>query len=142
MKTFVTKPADVERKWYVIDASGKVLGKLAAEAASILRGKKKPLFQPNVDAGDYVIIINADKIRLTGMKEEQKSYFVASMYAGHSRLIPLKKLRDKHPGIVVEKAIKGMLPHNPLGSKIGQKLHVYAGPEHEHKAQKPQLHEF
>lgn len=142
MKTFVTKPAEVEAKWLVIDGSGKVLGRLAAEAASILRGKKKPTFQPNVDAGDYVVIINADKVKLTGLKEEQKSYFVQSQYVGHSRAIPLKKMRDKHPNIIVEKAIKGMLPHNPLGRKMAKKLHVYVGPKHEHQAQKPQTHEF
>ena len=137
MKTYVTKPDDVERKWYVVDAEGKVLGRLATEVATILRGKKKPIFQPNMDAGDYVIIINADKVVLTGLKEDKKKYFIQSRYAGHSGHITLRKLRENNPGRIIEKAIKGMLPHNALGRQIYRKLHVYTGPSHRHAAQKP-----
>ena len=142
MKTFVTKPAEVERKWYVVDAAGMVLGRLAAEVASILRGKKKPIFQPNVDAGDYVIVVNAEKIRLTGFKEETKEYFVKSEYIGHSKNVPYKRLKEKHPRRIIERAVKGMLPHNALGRQIYRKLNVYVGPEHKHQAQKPELYEF
>ena len=127
MKTHVTKPADVERKWYLVDATDKVLGRLAAEIASILRGKKKPIFQPHVDAGDYVVVINAEKIRVTGMKEEKKTYFIPRKYIGHSSFVLYKDLFKKHPERVVERAVKGMLPHNPLGRKMGKKLFVYAG---------------
>lgn len=142
MKTHVTKPADVERKWFIVDASDKVLGRLAAEVASILRGKKKPIFQPNVDTGDYVVIINANKIRLTGMKTEIKEYFIPRAYVGHSAMIKYKDMFKKSPERVVERAIRGMLPHNPLGRKIGKKLFVYAGNEHRHQAQKPELLEI
>ena len=142
MKTFVTKPAEVERKWYVVDAEGKVLGRLAVEVAKLLRGKDKPIFQPNVDAGDYVIVINADKVKLTGMKEDAKTYFVASKYVGHSREIPWKRMKQDHPGRIVEHAVKGMLPHNSLGRSMSRKLHVYAGSEHNHSAQKPEVFDF
>lgn len=138
MKTHVTKPADVERKWYVVDATDKVLGRLAAEVASVLRGKKKPTFQPHVDTGDYVIIVNADKVRLTGMKADKKTYFVPRKYIGHSTTVSYKELMEKHPERVVEKAVKGMLPHNPLGREMYRKLFVYAGGEHKHEAQKPE----
>lgn len=138
MKTYVTKPAEVERKWYVIDAKGKVLGRLAVEAAKILRGKTKPTFQPNVDAGDYVIVVNAGEIALTGMKEDKKEYFVQSRHVGHSRFVSYKSLKEKNPALIVRKAIKGMLPHNPLGRKMSKKLHVYTGSEHRHQAQKPE----
>jgi large subunit ribosomal protein L13 len=139
MKTYVTKPAEVERKWFVVDADGKVLGRLAAEVAAILRGKKKPVYQPNVDAGDYVIIVNADKVKLTGFKEEKKEYFIASRWVGHSRHVSYKSIKDKHPERIVEQAVKGMLPHNPLGRKMFRKLHVYSGPNHKHEAQQPEL---
>ena len=132
----------VQRKWYVIDAEDKVLGRIAAEAASILRGKKKPIFQPNTDAGDYVIIVNAEKVRLTGLKEETKTYFVASRYVGHSKNVSFRKVKESHPGRIVEKAVKGMLPHNSLGRQIYRKLHVYVGPEHAHQAQKPEVYEL
>ena len=142
MKTYVTKPNEVERKWFLIDATDKVLGRLAAEVAGILRGKKKPIYQPNVDAGDYVIIVNADKVRLTGLKEDTKEYWVASRYVGHSKAIPYKRLKEKHPERIIEKAVKGMLPHNALGRKLYSKLHVYFGPEHKHSAQKPEVFEI
>ena len=139
MKTYVTKPAEVERKWYVVDAEGKVLGRLAVEIAKILRGKNKPIFQPNVDAGDYVIVINADKVRLTGMKEGSKTYFNASKYIGHSKIIPYRRMKERHPERIIERAVKGMLPHNVLGRSMYRKLHVYAGPNHKHSAQKPEV---
>ena len=138
MKTYVTKPAEVERKWFVVDANGKVLGRLAAEVAAILRGKKKPVYQPNVDTGDYVIIVNAEKVKLTGLKEEQKAYFIQSRWVGNSRFVSYKALKEKHPERIVEHAIKGMLPHNSLGRKMYRKLHVYRGPNHKHEAQKPE----
>lgn len=141
MKTFVTKPAEVERKWYVVDASGKVLGRMAAEIASILRGKKKPIYQPNMDAGDYVIVINAEKVLLTGMKHEKKTYFkFTDGMVGHSRLVPYREMMEKHPERIVEKAIKGMLPHNILGRQMYRKLRVYVGPTHEHQAQQPEVY--
>jgi len=142
MKTFVTKPAEVERSWYVVDAEDKVLGRLAAEVATILRGKKKPIYQPNVDAGDYVIVVNAEKIILTGMKENDKTYFSHTGYIGNAKYISVKKLREKHPERIVEKAIKGMLPHNALGRSMYRKLRVYKGPDHKQKAQKPELLEI
>jgi len=138
MKTYVTKPADIERKWYLVDAKNKILGRFAAEVASILRGKKKPIYQPNIDTGDYVIVVNADKIAVTGLKEEKKMYFIRREYVGHSTMVRLKDLMKKHPERVVERAIKGMLPHNILGRKMGKKLFVYAGPEHKQQAQKPE----
>lgn len=139
MKTYVTKPAEVERKWFVVDAAGKVLGRLAAEVAAVLRGKKKPIYQPNVDTGDYVIIVNAEKVKLTGLKDEKKEYFIQSRWVGNSRFVSLKLLMAKHPERIVEHAIKGMLPHNPLGRKMFRKLHVYRGPGHKHEAQQPEL---
>ena len=138
MKTFVAKPAEVERKWYVVDAENKVLGRIASEIACILRGKKKPIFQPNIDTGDYVVVINAEKVLLSGLKENKKNYFVSSKYVGHSKNIPFKEVMEKHPERVIEKAVKGMLPHNILGREIGKKLFVYAGPNHKHQAQKPE----
>ncbi len=142
MNTFVTKPAEVERSWYVVDAESKVLGRLAAEVASILRGKKKPIFQPNVDAGDYVIIVNAEKVILTGKKEDDKTYFKHTGYIGNAKNISVKKLREKHPERIIEKAVKGMLPHNSLGRSMYRKLRVYKGPNHNQKAQKPVLLEI
>ena len=142
MKTFVAKPAEVDRKWYVVDAENKVLGRLASELASILRGKKKPIFQPNVDTGDYVVVINAEKVILSGMKDDKKNYFIPREYIGHSKNMPFKEMMKKHPERIIEKAVKGMLPHNVLGRKVGRKLFVYAGPNHKHKAQKPELLEI
>ena len=142
MKTYVTKPGEIQRKWYVIDATDRVLGRLATEVANILRGKKKPIFQPNVDAGDYVIIVNAEKIRLTGVKEETKTYFAVSEYIGHSKNVPYRRLKDKHPERIIERAVNGMIPHNALGRQIYRKLNVYKGPEHKHSAQKPEQYDF
>ena len=142
MKTFVTKPAEIERKWYVVDASDKVLGRLAVQVAILLRGKNKPIFQPNTDAGDYVIVINAEKVRMTGLKEEKKTYFSASRYVGNSKNTPFKRIMDKHPERVIERAVKGMIPHNALGRQIYRKLRVYAGPTHNHYAQNPELFEL
>jgi large subunit ribosomal protein L13 len=143
MKTFVTKPAEVDRKWYVVDATGQVLGRLAVEIASILRGKKKPIFQPNVDTGDYVIVVNADKVRLTGFKSEQKTYYkISTGYVGNNRSVPYREMMEKHPERIVEKAIKGMLPHNALGRQMYRKLHVYVGPKHDHQAQQPVPYEI
>lgn len=138
METYVTKPAEVVRKWYVVDAENKVLGRLASEVASILRGKLKPIFQPNVDTGDYVIVINAEKVILSGVKERKKAYFVQSRYPGHSRHIPVRAVRENYPERIVEKAVKGMLPHNALGRSMFKKLFVYAGAVHKHQAQKPE----
>ncbi len=141
MKTFVTKAEEVERKWFVIDADGKVLGRLAAEVASILRGKKKPIYQPNVDAGDYVIIVNASKAILTGMKSRNKTYFrISTGYVGHNKTVPFKVMKEKHPNWILERAVKGMLPHNTLGRQMFRKLRVYTGPTHNHIAQKPEVY--
>ncbi|MFC1538379.1 50S ribosomal protein L13 [Candidatus Latescibacterota bacterium] len=137
MKTFVTKPADIDHKWYLVDAENKVLGRLATEVANLLRGKGKPVYQPNVDTGDYVVIINAEKVILSGMKANKKNYFIASQYIGNSKEVSYKEMQEKNPERVVKKAVKGMLPHNPLGRKIGRKLYVYSGPDHKHQAQKP-----
>ena len=142
MKTHVTKPADVVRKWYVIDATDQIVGRLAVEIATILRGKKKPEFQPNVDAGDYVVVINAGKVRLTGAKEDQKTYFRASKYIGNHKTISFKEMKEKHPRRILEKAVKGMLPHNALGRQVYRKLYVYAGSDHRHEAQQPEAYEL
>ena len=142
MKTYITKPGEIQRKWYVIDATDRVLGRLATEVANILRGKKKPIFQPNVDTGDYVIIVNAENIKLTGVKEDTKTYFAESEYIGHSKNIPYRRLKEKHPERIIERAVKGMLPHNALGRQIYRKLNVYKGPEHKHSAQKPEQYDF
>ena len=143
MKTFVTKAEEVDRKWFVVDAEGKVLGRLAAEVASILRGKKKPTFQPNVDAGDYVIVVNAAKAVLSGLKSRKKTYFrISTGYVGNNKTIPYKVMKEKHPDWVVERAIRGMLPHNKLGRQMSRKLRVYAGPTHNHAAQKPEAYDI
>ncbi len=139
MKTHVTKPTDISRKWYVVDAENKVLGRFASEVASILRGKKKPIFQPNVDTGDYVIVINAEKVVLSGMKENKKTYFIQRVYIGHSKHMSYKELMKKHPERIIERAVRGMLPHNALGRMIGKKLYVYTGPNHRQQAQKPEF---
>ncbi len=137
MRTFSPKAADVERQWYVIDASGVVLGRLASQIATLLRGKHKPIFAPHVDAGDFVIVINADKVVLTGKKLEQKKAYRHSGYPGGLRALPYSELMDKRPDRAVEKAVKGMLPKNSLGRKMAKKLKVYAGPDHPHAAQQP-----
>ena len=142
MKTFSAKPLEVERKWYVIDANGATLGRLAVAAANILRGKNKPQYTPNVDTGDFVIVINADKIAVTGKKETDKMYRSHSCFPGGFKEISFKALMEKDPTKAIEKAVKGMLPHNTLGDEQFQKLKVYAGAEHPHAAQKPVAYEL
>lgn len=140
--TYMANPNTIERKWYVVDAEGKTLGRLAAEVAKVLRGKNKPAFTPHVDTGDHVIVINAEKVRFTGKKLEQKMYFCHSGYPGGSTFVTLGNMLAKHPERVVEMAVRGMLPKNKLGAQIYRKLNVYAGPEHPHAAQKPEVLEF
>ena len=138
MKTFTPKPEDVQRKWWVVDAEGKVLGRLASEIATVLRGKRKAIYSPHLDTGDFVVVINADKIRLTGNKEETKAYFRHTGYMGGEKFIPFKEMIAQHPERVIELAVKGMLPKNNLGRLMRRKLKVYAGPNHPHEAQAPQ----
>jgi len=138
MKTYVTKPAEVERKWYVVDAQGQTLGRLATKIATVLRGKHKPIYSPSVDCGDYVIVINAEKIHVTGNRLDQKKYYRHSGYPGGISEIGLRDQLKKYPTRVIESAVKGMLPKNPLGRKMFKKLKVYAGPEHNHQAQMPE----
>ncbi len=138
MKTFMASPSTIERKWYVVDATGYTLGRLASEVAKVLRGKNKPIYTPHMDTGDYVIIVNADKVKVTGKKLDQKIYYHHSEYVGGMKETTLRKMMEKKPERVVELAIKGMLPKGPLGRKMYTKLHVYAGPEHPHAAQKPE----
>lgn len=138
MKTFSAKPESVERDWYVVDAADKTLGRLAAELAHRLRGKHKPEYTPHVDTGDYIVVVNADKIRVTGKKTTDKKYYHHTGYPGGIREITFDKLLDKAPERVIEKAVKGMLPRNPLGRAMFKKLKVYAGSEHPHAAQQPQ----
>ncbi|MBU8908583.1 50S ribosomal protein L13 [Desertibacillus haloalkaliphilus] len=140
--TYMAKPNQVERKWYVIDAEGQTLGRLSSEVASILRGKHKPTFTPHVDTGDHVIIINAEKIELTGNKAKDKVYYRHTGHPGGIKSITAGELREKNPVRLLEKSIKGMLPKNTLGRKQGMKLHVYAGSEHNHQAQKPEVYEL
>ena len=136
MKTFMANPAKVDRKWYVIDAEGMTLGRLASEAAKILRGKNKPIFTPHEDTGDYVIIVNAEKVRVSGKKLDQKIYYHHSAYVGGMKETTLRVMLDKKPEKVLELAVKGMLPKGPLGRQMYKKLFVYAGPDHKHQAQK------
>lgn len=136
--TFSPKPESIERKWFVVDARGKTLGRLASRVASVLRGKHKPIFAPHVDTGDHVIIVNADKVRLTGRKRERKIYYRHTMYPGGLRTTTAGRLLETKPELMLEKAVWGMLPHNRLGRQIFQKLKVYKGPEHPHQAQKPE----
>ena len=138
MKTYVTKPADVERAWYVVDAEGQTLGRLASSVATILRGKHKPIYSPAVDCGDFVIVLNADKIAVTGRRLEQKKYYRHSLYIGGLKEISLRDQLQQHPERVIESAVRGMLPKNALGRKMFKKLKVYAGGEHPHQAQLPQ----
>jgi len=142
MKSYIAKPQEVERKWYVIDAEGKTLGRLATEAASILRGKRKPIYTPHVDTGDYVIIINAEKIEVTGKKRKEKIYKRHTGYPGGLREITFEKLQAKNPEEIIRHAVKGMMPKGPLGRQMYKKLKVYAGAEHNHAAQKPEVWEF
>ncbi|HID33839.1 MAG TPA: 50S ribosomal protein L13 [Anaerolineae bacterium] len=137
-KTYSAKPEEIERTWYVVDAEGKTLGRLAAEIAKILRGKHKPIYTPHVDTGDYVIVVNADKVRVTGNRLDQKIYYRHSGYIGGLKAVPLRRMLETHPERVIEHAVKGMLPKNRLGRKMYKKLKVYALPDHPHQAQKPQ----
>lgn len=138
MKTFMASPATIERKWYVVDAADMTLGRLASEVAKVLRGKNKAIFTPHMDTGDYVIIVNAAKIKVTGKKLDQKTYFRHSEYVGGVKETTLREMLAKKPEHVVEHAVKGMLPKGPLGRQMYTKLHVYAGPEHNQAAQKPE----
>ena len=142
MKTFMASLATVERKWYVVDAEGCTLGRLSSEIAKVLRGKNKPQFTPHADAGDYVIVINAEKIKVSGKKLDQKVYYHHSDYVGGLKETTLKELLAKHPERAIEFAVKGMLPKGPLGRQMFTKLHVYAGAEHPHAAQKPETLTF
>ncbi len=138
MKTYSVKAGEIERDWYVVDARDRVLGRLASEVARILRGKHKPTFSPHMDVGDYVIVINAKRVRLTGKKADQKSYFRHSGYMGGEKFIPFKRMIRTHPERVIELAVKGMLPKNKLGREMAKKLRVYAGEEHPHAPQSPE----
>lgn len=142
MGTFIATPSTIEKKWYIVDAEGQTLGRLAAKVASVLRGKNKPIFTPSVDTGDYVIVINADKIRTTGKKLDEKVYFTHSKYAGGSRFVTLREMLKNKPEEVITIAVKGMLPKGPLGRQMYTKLFVYAGPDHKHQAQKPEVLTF
>ena len=138
MKTYMPNPNDMDRKWYVVDAEGKNLGRLSSEIARVLRGKHKPTFTPHEDMGDYVIVVNAEKITVTGKKLDQKIYYHHSDYVGGMKETDLKSMLQKHPERVIEHAVKGMLPKGPLGRQMYKKLFVYVGPEHKHAAQKPE----
>ena len=140
--TFMANKGNIVRKWYVIDAAGKPLGKIAVAAAVLLRGKHKPEYTPHADCGDFVVVINADKVVLTGKKLDQKMYYHHTGYIGNLKEVNYKKLMAEKPEFVVKKAVKGMLPDNTLGRKALTRLHVYAGPEHKHEAQKPEAREF
>ena len=142
MKSFMASPSTIERKWYVVDATGHTLGRLSSEIASILRGKNKPTFTPHIDTGDYVIVVNADKIKVTGKKMDQKIYYNHSDYVGGLKETTLKEKMAKKPEDVIRLAVKGMLPKGPLGRSMITKLHIYAGPEHNHQAQKPEVLEI
>ena len=142
MKTFMASPATIERKWYVVDATNMTLGRLASEVAKVLRGKNKAIFTPFIDTGDYVIVINAEKIKVTGKKMDQKIYYRHSDYVGGMKETTLKEQLAKKPESVIEMAVKGMLPKGPLGRQMYTKLFVYAGPEHKHAAQKPEVLTF
>ena len=142
MKSYVSKPLEIERKWYVVDADGKTLGRLAAEVATILRGKHKPIYTPHVDCGDFVIVVNAEKIRVTGNKMDDKKYRWHTGYVGNLQERSFREMNQRHPERVIELAVKGMLPHNSLGSKMYTKLKVYAGSEHKHEAQQPEVLEI
>ncbi len=142
MKTFMASPATIERKWYVVDAADKTLGRLASEVAKVLRGKNKAIFTPHMDCGDYVIVVNAEKVKVTGKKLDQKVYHHHSDYVGGMKEATLREKLNKKPEQVIELAVKGMLPKGPLGRQMYTKLHVYAGPEHPHAAQKPEVLTF
>ena len=142
MKSYMASPATIERKWYVVDATDKTLGRLSSQIASVLRGKNKPTYTPSMDTGDFVIVINADKIKVTGKKMDQKIYYRHSDYVGGMKEATLKEMMAKKPEDVIKLAVKGMLPKGPLGRQMIKKLHVYAGAEHAHAAQKPETLEF
>ena len=142
MKSYMASPATIERKGYVVDATDKTLGRLSSQIASVLRGKNKPTYTPSMDTGDYVIVVNADKIKVTGKKMDQKMYYRHSDYVGGMKEATLKEMMAKKPEDVIKLAVKGMLPKGPLGRQMIKKLHVYAGPEHAHAAQKPEVLEF
>ena len=142
MKSYMASPATIERKWYVVDAADQTLGRLSSHVATVLRGKNKPTYKPSMDTGDYVIIVNADKIKVTGKKLDQKIYYRHSDYVGGMKETTLKELLAKKPEDVIKFAVKGMLPKGPLGRQMIKKLHVYAGPEHNHAAQKPEVLEI
>lgn len=138
MSTYMAKTNGIDRQWYVVDAAGKTLGRLATRIAEVLRGKHKPTYTPHIDTGDFVIVINAEKIHLTGNKWDQKKYYRHSGYPGGIKEMTYKKLVQRKPEFIIEKAVKGMIPHNKLGRQVINKLKVYAGPEHPHQAQQPQ----
>ena len=142
MKSFMASPSTIERKWYVVDATGHTLGRLASEIASIIRGKNKPTYTPHIDTGDYVIVVNADKIQVTGKKLDQKVYYNHSDYVGGMKETTLREKMAKKPEDVIYLAVKGMLPKGPLGREMITKLHVYAGADHKHQAQKPEVLEI
>ena len=142
MKTYMATPSTIERKWYVVDAQNQTLGRLATEVATVLRGKHKPQYTPHLDTGDYVIVINADKIKVTGNKEEKKVYYRHTGYTGHLKSFTYQEIMDKFPDRIIKYAVKGMIPHNKLGREMLTKLHVYAGSEHPHQAQKPEVLEI
>ena len=142
MNSYMANPDKVERKWYVVDADGQTLGRLASEIAKVLRGKNKPIYTPHIDTGDYVIVVNADKVKVTGKKLDQKIYYRHSDYVGGMKEFTLREMMDRKPERVIEPAVKGMLPKGPLGRAMIKKLHVYAGPEHNHAAQKPEVLTF
>ena len=142
MKSFMASPSTIERKWYVVDATDKTLGRLASEVAKVLRGKNKPIFTPHIDTGDYVIVVNAEKVQVTGKKLDQKVYYHHSDYVGGMKETTLREMMAKKPEKVIELAVKGMLPKGPLGREMYKKLYVYAGPDHKHKAQKPEVLTF
>ena len=142
MKTFMASPATIDRKWYVVDAANMTLGRLASEVAKVLRGKNKPIFTPHMDTGDFVIIVNAEKVKVTGRKLDQKIYYHHSGYVGGLKETTLREMMAKKPERVVELAVKGMLPKGPLGRQMYKKVHVYVGPEHQHAAQKPEVLTF
>lgn len=142
MKTFMASPATIERKWYVIDATGLTLGRLCSEVAKILRGKNKPIFTPHIDCGDYVIITNASKIKVTGKKLDDKIYYRHSDYVGGFKSTTLREMEATKPEVVIRLAVKGMLPKGPIGRQMIKKLHIYAGPEHKQAAQKPEVLEL
>ena len=142
MKTFMASASSIDRKWYVVDATGYTLGRLSSEVAKVLRGKNKPTYTPSMDTGDYVIVVNAEKVKVTGKKFDQKVYYRHSEYVGSLKETTLREMLNKHPERVIESAVKGMLPKGPLGREMYTKLHVYAGPDHKHEAQKPEVLTF